>query len=61
MQGPGARLRWRLDGAVLGSAADPVVWAPVPGRHTLSLVDEADRTLAAVVFDARGPAHTSSE
>ena len=61
MQGPGARLRWRLDGAVLGSADDPLAWAPVPGRHTLSLVDEADRTLDAVVFDVRGPAHTSSD
>src|SRR5206468_6991371 len=30
--------RWLLDGAVLGEAADFVLWSPEPGRHRLSVM-----------------------
>jgi penicillin-binding protein 1C len=50
---PGAALAWRLDGEPLGSAAGPVLWAPVRGRHELVLVDEGGRALDAVRFVVR--------
>jgi penicillin-binding protein 1C len=49
-----AVLRWRLDGADLGPAGEPLRWAPRPGRHTLSLADEEGRTLDEVAFEVRG-------
>jgi len=50
---PGAGLSWSLDGARLGSAAAPLLWAPVRGRHELVLEDEAGRPLDAVRFVVR--------
>ena len=53
----GARdVRWRLDGSPLGPGAEPLLWPPRPGRHTLQLVDEHDRVHDAVAFDVRGRA-----
>ena len=52
----GEHLRWVLNGSDLGAAADPILWEPVPGRHTLSLVDNAHRPHATVQFTVRGPA-----
>jgi penicillin-binding protein 1C len=46
--------RWLLDGAVLGEAADFVLWPPAPGRHRLSLVAPDGRILDTVVFVVRG-------
>jgi penicillin-binding protein 1C len=50
----GAALRWRLDGADLGPAGEPLVWLPVPGRHAAELVDETARVVDAVGFEVRG-------
>jgi penicillin-binding protein 1C len=48
------RLRWILDGEVLGSAGSMVLWTPKVGPHTLALSDETERVLDSVVFQVRG-------
>ncbi|MGH7786218.1 MAG: hypothetical protein ACRERC_05090, partial [Candidatus Binatia bacterium] len=45
--------RWLLDGIDVGSAAQPLLWPPTPGRHTLRLVDR-ERTVGQVAFLVRG-------
>ncbi len=50
-----ADLEWSLDGIALGTAARPFLWAPGPGRHTLSLLDAQRRAATAVQFEVRGP------
>jgi penicillin-binding protein 1C len=50
---PGAGLTWSFDGAVLGSADAPRLWAPVRGRHELVLLDATGRTVDAVHFRVR--------
>jgi penicillin-binding protein 1C len=47
-------LRWILDGRPLDSAESLCLWSPVAGKHTLSLADEAGRTLDTVAFEVRG-------
>ncbi|HEY8156378.1 MAG TPA: penicillin-binding protein 1C [Myxococcota bacterium] len=46
-------LAWRLDGSALGSASQPRLWSPAPGRHELALEDAGGRTLDAVRFVVR--------
>jgi len=46
--------RWLLDGAVLGEAADFILWPPEPGRHHLSVVARDGRVLDTVTFMVRG-------
>lgn len=58
-QATGAPLRWILDRTDIGSAADPLVWDPQPGRHTLSLADGAERPLDTLTFEVRGVAATA--
>ena len=53
-QARGAQLRWVLDGTDLGAAADVLLWAPIPGSHTLSLVDEKWQVFDTVNFTVRG-------
>jgi penicillin-binding protein 1C len=48
------RLRWTLDGAEMGAATDALLWAPVPGSHTLAVTDEEQRVLDSVTFTVRG-------
>jgi penicillin-binding protein 1C len=50
----GSQLRWLLDGADLGAATELLLWEPVPGSHTLSLVDEEQRSFDTVGFAVRG-------
>ncbi len=50
---PDARLRWRIDGALLGAADRIALWEPVRGRHRVELVDAGGRALDAVRFDVR--------
>ena len=50
----GAGLRWRLDGADLGSAGEPAAWRPIAGEHRIELVDEANKVVAASRFEVRG-------
>ncbi len=54
-----ADLEWSLDGVALGNAARPVLWAPGPGRHTLSLLDAQRRAATAIQFEVRGPRITT--
>jgi penicillin-binding protein 1C len=49
-----AGMRWRIDDAVLPAERGRADWAPVPGRHTLSLEDASGRTLSTVAFEVRG-------
>ena len=50
---PGAPLRWRLDGKLVGHR--PVhAWRPWPGRHQLQLQDASGRVLDEVRFEVRG-------
>src|SRR5262249_25505570 len=42
--------RWLLDGALLGEAADLMLWPPTPGRHRLSVIGRDGRTLDSVTF-----------
>jgi penicillin-binding protein 1C len=46
-------LRWVLDGHDVGPGPDPVVWEPLPGGHTLLLVDGERRPLDMVTFSVR--------
>ena len=50
-----ADLRLRLDGHVLGSAARPRLWTPLPGAHRLELIDAQARVLDSVNFSVRTP------
>jgi penicillin-binding protein 1C len=49
----GARLRWRLDGALLGDGAQRA-WQPWPGRHTLQLTDGKGQLLDEIRLEVRG-------
>jgi penicillin-binding protein 1C len=53
--------RWLLDGAVLGEAADFVLWPPEPGRHRLSVVARDGRILDTVTFVVRGARLTPAD
>lgn len=48
-----SRLRWRLDGVLLGAAGELTLWAPVRGRHRLELVDATGARVDGVRFDVR--------
>jgi penicillin-binding protein 1C len=50
----GQGMRWRLDKAILGAADAQLPWRPVPGEHSLELVDGDDKPAAAVHFEVRG-------
>jgi penicillin-binding protein 1C len=52
----GAGLRWELDGVDAGPADRDAAWTPQPGGHTLKLVGENGRAVAAARFDVRGAA-----
>jgi penicillin-binding protein 1C len=45
--------RWVLNGQELGAVAGPLLWEPIPGQHTLSLVDDERRVLDTVRFEVR--------
>jgi penicillin-binding protein 1C len=45
--------RWELDGTPQASAARPLAWMPLPGRHRLRLV-ERGKVLDEVQFEVRG-------
>ncbi|MBI2875628.1 MAG: penicillin-binding protein 1C [Candidatus Tectomicrobia bacterium] len=60
-QAAGARFRWVLDGKEIGSAADLLAWDPLPGKHTLSLRDGAQRLCDTVTFEVRGSTHASPD
>lgn len=49
----GRRLLWLLDGRIAGTADSAMLWSPVHGKHTLSLVDETDRVIDSVTFEVR--------
>ncbi len=53
-QARGTQLRWMLDGADLGTAADMLLWEPVAGSHTLSLIDKKWQAFDTVNFTVRG-------
>ncbi len=53
--------RWLLDGAVLGEAADFVLWSPAPGRHRLSVVGRDGRILDTVTFVVRGARRAAAD
>jgi penicillin-binding protein 1C len=46
--------RWLLDGAVVGEAAEFVLWQPTPGRHRLSVIGGDGRVLDTITFLVRG-------
>lgn len=52
----GARpeFRWSVDGRRLDDRGERALWAPVPGRHVVALVDDAGDTVASVAFEVRG-------
>ena len=50
----GEHLRWILNGRELGSASGIVLWRPVNGEQSLSLVDAADGVVDSVHFTVRG-------
>ncbi|GAB3471925.1 penicillin-binding protein 1C [Massilia terrae] len=50
----GAGLSFRLDGEVLGGAAESYAWRPRIGEHKLELVDAAGTPGATVRFEVRG-------
>ncbi len=48
------RGQWRLDGQSVGADSGGGFWTPRPGRHRLSLHDDAGNELDAVEFEVRG-------
>ena len=48
------RLQWVLDGSRIGGAGALLLWTPVRGKHSLALVDAANRVLDTVAFEVRG-------
>ena len=55
-----AGLRWVLDGTVSADAAADALWAPVPGRHRLVLVDVRGREVDSVAFEVRDAPRVSA-
>jgi penicillin-binding protein 1C len=51
----GDAAQWLLDGKRIGNASN-IQWLPMPGRHTLQLVDTQSRVLDEVKFEVRGAA-----
>ncbi len=49
----GARLRWRMDGVLLGEGVQRA-WPPWPGHHALQLTDGQDRVLDEIRLEVRG-------
>ncbi len=49
----GAGLRFLLDAADLGAADRHLLWQPVPGRHTLAIVDRDRLALDTITFEVR--------
>ena len=49
--------QWRINGALLGRANQPVRWLPAPGKHRLTLSDGGGRELEAVSFEVRAMSH----
>ncbi|HEX7954615.1 MAG TPA: penicillin-binding protein 1C, partial [Burkholderiales bacterium] len=49
---------WLLDGQAVGAADQPVLWAPLPGRHDLVLVDGGGQEQDRVHFEVRGATRT---
>jgi penicillin-binding protein 1C len=47
-------IRWALDGEELGPARLVLLWTPLKGKHTLSLLDANGRALDTVTFEVRG-------
>ncbi len=44
---------WWLDGQDLGPVKGPLLWEPMPGQHSLTLLDRQRRTLDTVRFEVR--------
>jgi penicillin-binding protein 1C len=51
--GTSAGQRWSLNGQELSPGTGLLLWEPLPGRHTLSLVDQARQVLDTVHFEVR--------
>ncbi|HZR47534.1 MAG TPA: penicillin-binding protein 1C, partial [Candidatus Manganitrophaceae bacterium] len=47
-------LRWRLNGADLGSSEKPMMWSPEQGKYELSLVTEGTRIVDSIQFEVKG-------
>lgn len=45
---------WVLDNVTIGPASEKVSWAPVPGKHLLTLTDGRKTALDSVRFEVRG-------
>jgi len=54
------RWHWLLDGQSIGGAGKLLLWSPVPGRHTLALIDASDHTLDSITFEVRGQIRMTS-
>jgi penicillin-binding protein 1C len=48
------RLQWVLDGNRIGGAGALFLWTPARGKHSLALVDAANRIVDTVAFEVRG-------
>jgi penicillin-binding protein 1C len=48
-----AGLVWSMDGQRLGTADTPLLWAPFPGQHRLTLTDASGREMDVVRFEVR--------
>ncbi len=56
-----SRLHWVLDGNSVGDAGSLFLWAPVRGKHTLSLADSGGRIIDSLVFEVRGGTSTERD
>lgn len=53
VQGGVAGHMLRLDGEAVGAASQPILWAPTPGAHRISLEDQAGRVVDRILFTVR--------
>ena len=49
-----SQMRWILNGEDIGPAGSVLLWNPIKGNHTLSLVDTAHRVVDSIKFEVRG-------
>jgi len=47
------RLKWVLNGRVIGNAGMLLLWTPVPGKYDLLLVDSSDQIMDSIAFEVR--------
>ena len=59
LRATGSNARWLLNGTSLGAAKD-IAWLPMPGRHTLQLVEAQGKVVDEIQFEVRGASYKTA-